>query len=80
MDTIWLKQAKEARRALPSISNRLLYALTALQLTALTTLAELLPESARTTLLSVDPNCIEILTKVAEMLEVELLLMILQSG
>ena len=65
---------------MPSISNRFLYALTALQLAALTTLAELLPESARTTLLSVDPNCIEILGKVAEMLEAELLLMIIQAG
>ena len=71
MDTIWFKKAEEARRSLPSISNRFLYALTALQLAALTTLAELLPESARTTLLSADPNCIEILAKVAEMLEAE---------
>ena len=80
MDTIWFKKAEEARRSLPSISNRFLYALTALQLADLTTLAELIPESARTTLLSVDPNCIEILAKVAEMLEAELLLMIIQAG
>ena len=77
---MWFKNAEKVRHTLPSISNRFLYALTALQLAALTTLAQLLPESARATLLSVDPNCIEILAKVAEMLEVELLLMILQSG
>ena len=80
MDTIWFKKSEEARRALPSISNRFLYALTALQLEALKMLAELLPESARTTPLSVDPNCIEILAKVSEMLEAELLLMIIQAG
>ena len=80
MDTTWFKKVEEVRRALPSISNRFLYALTALQLAALTTLAELLPDSARTMLLSVDPNCIEILSKIAEMLEVELLLTIIQAG
>ena len=80
MDATWFKKAEKVRHALPSISNRFLYVLTALKLASLTTLSELLPDSTRATLLSVEPNCLEILSNIAEILEVELLLMIIQAG